>query len=259
MSRIHYTEYNTLHTKDFVFHQPGGHDCWLLLLLHTPAVFFLSGTPVSVPANSAVLFAPGTPIHYQACQDSYSDDWLRFESSDPLVASFPLKGIPFLMNDPQYCCNLLQLLTWEHSFPSAESAQSIDALIHLLFVKLTESTAEHSDFAGSSPLFGNLLQLRREVYNNPQLSWNVPAMADQLHISTGYLQSLYKTMFSVSCMEDVIASRIRLAKDQLLHTEKTICEIADFCGYHNTEHFCRQFRKMTGTAPGLFRQSMHQT
>ena len=81
-------------------------------------------------------------------------------------------------------------------------------------------------------------------------------MAEQLHISPGHLQLLYKQQFGISCMDDVIDFRLRKAKDLLAYTEQSIAEIAEQCGYKNIEHFCRQFRKNTDTTPGRFRKDL---
>lgn len=54
-------------------------------------------------------------------------------------------------------------------------------------------------------------------------------------------------------MDDVINSRIRLAKEYLMHCTHTVTEIATLCGYNNVEHFCRQFKQVTGYTPSKFR------
>lgn len=79
-------------------------------------------------------------------------------------------------------------------------------------------------------------------------------MAKLLHLSDGYLQDLYKRAFGVSCLEDVIACRINMARDLLLHSDMSVREIAEFCGYNNIEHFSRQFRRTVGTSPLGFRR-----
>ena len=56
-------------------------------------------------------------------------------------------------------------------------------------------------------------------------------------------------------MDDCIRARIRLASDQLLYSEKTVAETAEFCGYRNVEHFCRQFKQYTGLSPREFRRA----
>lgn len=74
-------------------------------------------------------------------------------------------------------------------------------------------------------------------------------MAGVLEISSGYLQNIYKKTFGLSCMEDVINSRIRMAKEYLIHSTESIADIAARCGYPNVEHFCRQFKQVTGYTP----------
>ncbi len=100
--------------------------------------------------------------------------------------------------------------------------------------------------------FHALTELRRAIYSDPQHKWRVKDMADRLHLSEGYLQAIYRKTFGVSCMEDVIASRIRAAESLLQYTNKTSLQIAEFCGYGNAEHFCRQFKKLVGKTPGNF-------
>lgn len=254
MNHIRYVEYDAAHRQDFVFDLPKGHDCWLLLLLRTPALF---GTPDRLqeyPAGSAVLFAPYTPIYYRACGAQYINDWCRFDSDEPPVVSFPLFGIPFSLPDAEYCHNLFQLLTWKNSFPGRENERIIDQLLSLLFFELREAVGK-SALAGSPSRFQDLLSLRKAIYNSPQLSWSVARMAEMLHLSEGYLQTVYRQAFGFSCMDDCIRARIRLASDQLLYSEKTVAETAEFCGYRNVEHFCRQFKQYTGLSPREFRRA----
>ena len=71
MNHIRYVEYNAVHDGSFVFDVPEGHDCWLLVLTHTPAFFRVDGSLQEYPAKSAVLFPPFSPIYYCACGDRY--------------------------------------------------------------------------------------------------------------------------------------------------------------------------------------------
>lgn len=347
MNHIRYVEYSASHTQEFLFDQPKGHDCWLLLLTRTPALFWVDGGLNEYPAHCAVLFPPGSKIYYRACRDRYENDWLRFDSDEVFVSSLPLRGVPFPVTDPQYCHSLFQLLTWEHSFPGPDADRNIDRLLHILFSKLREAAVQalmqglpgeegisartpdepadresagrtpggpadgessrqtpdgpadgesagrmpggpvdeesyrrtpdgsaDGESAGRTPgmtasakscvrMTGwpaegssrshDLFSLRKEIYNSPQLPWSISSMAGRLHLSEGYLQSIYKQAFGISCMDDVIAGRIRLACDQLLYTDRSVAQVAEACGYNHVEHFCRQFKKLTGKTPGAYR------
>lgn len=275
MNRIYFAGYDAVHPKDFVYDVPEGFPCFLLVVTTTPALFYTEQEVREYPAHTAILYPPGTPVWYAAHGDTYGNHWIRFASDESFVTEFLPKATAFPVSDPEYCRNLFQLLTWEasrltgspqhlHSTvapapddgtpPGAASPQNdliISQLLRVLFEKL------HSD-TQNVPETGHdreLLSLRRQIAANPQLAWSVPDMAQQLHISPGYLQFLYKQRFHASCMEDVIRFRLSRARDLLLYTNESIAAIAEQCGYGNTEHFCRQFRKYNSLAPGQFRKN----
>ena len=58
MINIHYVGYDASHPDSFVFDIPDGHDCWLLLLTQTPALFWVNNEIKEYPAYSAVLYRP---------------------------------------------------------------------------------------------------------------------------------------------------------------------------------------------------------
>lgn len=224
MNHIRYVEYNARHDGSFVFDVPDGHDCWLLLITHTPAFFRVDGSLREYPAKSAVLFTPRSPIYYCASGSRYENDWMRFDSDEDFVSSLPVQGVPFPLPDAEYCHNLIQLLTWKNSFPGRNNERVVEQLLQLLFSELQEASQSSADSFSQSPHYHDLMNLRKAVYNSPQLPWNVSGMAQQLHLSEGYLQVIYKNTFGISCMEDCIKARIRLAEDQLQYTTKTRSE-----------------------------------
>lgn len=254
MIHIRYAEYNTRHDAGFLYDIPQGQDFWLLLLTHTPAVFRTGEGLLEYPAKSTVLFKPGVPVYYRACADAYENDWIRFDTDDALVSAFPIQNIPFLLPDPEYCHRLFQLIAWKHSFPGQDNQRIIDQLMQLLFSELQEAALKCIRPGSLPPHYHDLLHLRKSIYNGPHLPWTVSRMAAQLHLSESYLQLVYRKTFGLSCMDDCIRARIRLAQDQLLYTDQPVAEVAELCGYQNVEHFCRQFKRHTGQSPRAYRR-----
>ena len=280
MNQIYFVGYDGQHKSNFKYDIPEGYNCYLLILTQTPALFLDGDRAREYPAHTAILYPPNCRIWYAASGDSYENCWLRFASDESFVTNFPQQSVPFSVSDPQYCRNLFQLLTWEAShLPSSlrhykntgistqnreghsahdasedsRSDLTVSQLLRILFDKLHDDVLHHE--AGCHD--HALLALRRQIHSNPQLPWSVDGMAAQLHISTGYLQLLYKQKFNAPCMEDVIRFRICKAKDLLSYTNLSAAEIAGLCGYNNAEHFCRHFRKYTSLTPGEFRLKRH--
>jgi AraC-type DNA-binding domain-containing proteins len=255
MIHIEYVEYDASHSADFVFDIPEGHDCWLLLLTQTPAVFLVDNDYREYPPHCAILYRPKQKIYYRACAERYANDWIRFYTDEAYVTTTPiLCGVPFVIHDPSYCHKLYQLLVTEHILNNNFKDITIDNLLRILFNKLLESY----NYKAVSPLIKNLNELKMEIYRSPDQGWTVSKMAERLNISIGYLEDIYKNTFGVTCMDDVINSRINLAKKYLLYDHYTIAEIVTLCGYRNIEHFFRQFKKITGVTPNRFRKSPYQ-
>lgn len=248
MEKIHMIGYDAVHPSDFIYDVPAFHDRYLLILTNTPARFWLEDGAQVFPPHQAALFPPGARFRYGACDGPYGNDWIIFSSDETYVTQFPLTCAPFPVLDPEYCHSLFQLLTWEHTQGGYETV--ISQLMSVLFTKL-EADIRQADSGDYAPA---LLGLRKNIMIHPQQDWSVSKMAEQLHISAGYLQLLYKRRFGVSCMDDVIRGRLRLAKDYLRHTRMNISEIAAMCGYNSAEHFSRQFHKLCGEAPGSYRR-----
>lgn len=250
MTEIDFIGYSAVHPKEFFHDVPGGYPCYLLLLISSPAELLVDNELQTVAANTAILYTPGSRVYYRANGEEYRNDWIRFSSNESFVEQFPLKNVPFSVRDAEYCHNLFKLLTWESSFTSANNEANISHLLWVLFSKLHETITDELSNAHTQAL----IHLHKKICNQPQAPWNIAQMAEEMHLSTSRLQTLYKQMFGISCMDDVINRRLHRAKDQLKVTTKSIREIAESCGYNNVEHFCRQFRQYNGCTPGQFRK-----
>lgn len=246
MLKVMYVEFDAMHKGNFVFDMPDGQNSWLLLLTHTPALFLVDDVLVQAQPNSVVLYKPGQRIYYRACDKQYSNDWIRFVTDEEYVTETSIPGgVPFTVSNNSFLHKLYQLITAEHERDAEMNEAIIDKLLQLMFLKLSESF----DHKPATQFYKNLNDLRTQIYKRPSDDWTVKLMADRLNISVGHLEKLYRSSFDVTCMEDVIQSRIGLAKKHLEHGDFSIAEIVSMCGYHSVEHFYRQFKRTTGLTP----------
>lgn len=253
MINISYCGHSYTHENGILFDTSkgdAGFDCYLLLFINTAADFWIAGEMKPFPAKSVVLFSPGHRKYYRSLTGEYTNDWIRFDSDEEFISSLAQQNVPFLPPDPEYIHNLIQLICWEDSIKNPDSEYNLKHLFGILFRKLSSALA--SDL--SIPHYQELFALRKRIKATPSYDWTVTVMAEELHISPTYLQTLYKKAFNISCMGDVIGARIELAQDRLSYSPKNISEVAVRCGYQNVEHFCRQFKTLTGMTPNEFRK-----
>lgn len=84
------------------------------------------------------------------------------------------------------------------------------------------------------------------------------ALADYARVSPIYLSGLIKKETHLSLSDNVNKIRIAQSKNLLIHTDRTLNEIAHTVGYNYQNHFSRIFKKFTGITPLEFRKKYGQ-
>lgn len=256
MIRIEFAQNNTAHPVGFEYKMDERHTWWLLIQAHIQTYYVIDGKRIVMPAHSAILYPPHCVIEYGAAEKKpYSDDWIRFYTDEPFIChgDIPFET-PFSTTEYLFISDLIRLLAAENFFNNQHKNFTIQSLFQVLFSKLHESISSNSDDFREL----ELLQLHMNIKNNPSSPWSVPEMAKQLHICPRHLQKIYRKRFGISCMDDVIQNRLLLAKDKLERTGNPIYQVAEQCGYLNTEHFSRQFKKHFGISPQAYRKTARQ-
>lgn len=246
---------DTKHDHTFFVDRPQGHPLYLLILVKTPAKFFVNSKWVETSAGIAVIFKAGQrhlygPLESHLDFPAYVDDWMHIVPPISVLSNhFPF-GTPILLHNPNDYYSLFHLIYTEFYGASFHKNRILDHLTTALLNKI-EDESKTKEYP---PIYYQIASLRENIYRNPQFHWNITDMAASIHISEGYLQSIYKHFFNTTCIADVINSRIQTASELLISTNKSIEEIAETCGYQNTEHFIRQFKKSIGITPAKYRK-----
>ncbi len=106
-----------------------------------------------------------------------------------------------------------------------------------------------------NPYYSVYSGVRELIYSTPSIDHNSAEICRSLTHSEGYFRSVYKELFGISFHQDLIRSRISLAKYLILTSSMSIEMIAESCGYVDTKHFYHQFRKLTGVSPRKYKLS----
>lgn len=150
---------------------------------------------------------------------------------------------------------IIHILTYEYYSASYFHTEIEERYTEILFMKLSRILKDKS-YLSDNALSGHnnkLVYIRNQIYIAPESIPDVDKLAAEAGMSRSGFQHLYKKLFGVSVMTDVINGRIENAKRLLSSTNLTVREIATKCGYRNEYNFMRQFKSKCGQTPTEYR------
>lgn len=92
------------------------------------------------------------------------------------------------------------------------------------------------------------------IQSNYTKRMTITDVANYIGISRSYLYRLFKRKYEMSPQEFLQDKRLKTAKKLLLHTKKTINEVAYEIGYDNQLLFSKNFKKEFGMSPSKYRE-----
>jgi len=256
--KINRTGYHFIHDGNLIIDRPNGSGDYLLLLLKTPALFYINNEKLYAPENSFILFNKDTPQFYKANGVEFINDWIHFDFSEEEIKEIKKLDIPFnkvvQISKPSDISDLMRALTFSFYSKSPFKAQTIELYTKLIFIKLSEKLHFQTE-AAYGPFYEAISFLRATIYNEPYNNWTIDTMCRTVNLSRSYFQHMYKKIIGTNAIDDVIQSRIEYAKHLLTSTNSTVLSISEKCGYSCEAHFMRQFKKITGKTPKEYRKS----
>ena len=87
------------------------------------------------------------------------------------------------------------------------------------------------------------------------LKQSIPDIAKHSNYSYQHLSILFKKYLGKTLVEYIKDLKLTIAKDSLLHTTKTVTEIALDLNYESTSSLNHNFKKATGLTPLEFRKN----
>ena len=254
--------YNYVHDKTFIMDRPNGVGCRLMILVKEPSIFEINGVKHEVQKNSFVTFSPETPCKYYAAEKFYTDDWMYFEADKADLDNFERYDIKentvYYLGNIEELSQIMHILAYEH-YSADDFHEEIEAkYLDIFFIKLARMIKQRSTVSSEAFIEKNyrFTQLRTRIYTMPETVPDVEGMAAEVGMSRSGFQHLYKKMFGVSVMYDVITGRLDRAKRLLSSTNLTIKEIAERCGYESEFNFMRQFKSRYGQTPTEYRKCL---
>ena len=94
----------------------------------------------------------------------------------------------------------------------------------------------------------------KDIIGSHTVSREVLFYANELGVSSGYLNEVCNVVSSHSAKEIIDSAVISRLKYELFYTTKSIQEITDGYNFPSQSYFCRYFKRLTGVTPSGFRR-----
>ncbi len=249
--------YKFTHGTNFCINRPKGSGDYAILFLRTGAFFTIDGRETEAVPQSFIMYKKGTPQFFRANGDVFINDWLHFDLTPSEEIEIERMGVPFdtpvALGDITFFSKTIKSMYQEKYSIGAYKNKTLELYFKLIMIKLSERINSYGTQA-ESPYYERLAALRADIYNKPDKERSVDSMAQSLSLSSSYFQHLYKRLFDVSVVSDIINARVERAQYLLSSTDYNISRIAVECGYKNDVHFMRQFKKEVGVTPSKYRK-----
>lgn len=231
-----------------------GHRDYTFLHFITPIQMEIEGETQSLPAHAVMMYAPGTPQFFHS-DARVLHDWMHLRGD---VAALLVKnGIEtdrlYFPSTTDFITAILRELEAEFFSETADSDRLTALKLEELFLKLSRAISSVAPSLDKETK-EKLRALRGKILSTPEHRWTVTEMADGVHLSASRFQVVYKGLFGISPMRDLIGARVERAKSLLLSSDAPVGEVARAVGYDNVSHFIRQFKDAVGVSPRAYRK-----
>lgn len=249
----------------YQFGNPGGMDMkrmegsgdYLFIYFRCSAEVLVEGIYKKIPKNTFLLYKKGEPQIYRKTDGDFINDWVHFDFDDyndyfeKLEIPF---NVPVILPESKVITDMIGDLFIEFFNVGDQHEYIMDKKASVLFHKFSDlyKMSIHGNTA-MNKYMKPLLEIRKKIHNFEYIPDGADEVAEELNISTSYLQHMYKEFFGMSLNQDIIKGRVEHASRLLHGTDASVSEIGRICGYENLEHFSRQFKKCKGCSPKQFR------
>ncbi len=245
---------------DFKINLENGRRDYLFVMFKSAAMLWSDGEYISVDNGEGVFFDKNQKQSYYGAADvEFIHDFLLFDAENEyekaLLSSIQW-GKPFNIRSSEAISNAISLIKQEFIDVNEYKRESLSLLGQLFIYRVKNELCLNDINHKEINHYRAMQKLRSEIYHSPEAEWTIEHMCAGMYLSKYYFQRLYKDFFGTSVIQDVICARLEKAKNMLINSELSISLVGEKCGYKNTEHFIRQFKRVCGDSPRRFREKM---
>lgn len=244
-----------IHEMGYTVDRPHGLDEYVLLRFYSPMLVRTATGLVNGEPDDCLLYAPRFPQWFSGRDVGHADDHMHVDGPgvSELVSRFrlPVNRL-FRPRQVDFIPPTITAISRELHRREPFWQHSVRTLVETLMLRLGRATGEQEQ-AGLTPAdlvhAEALRTIRMQVHERLEERWTVASMARLANLSVSRFGVLYRTLFGVSPVEDLIDARLARARALLANAALSVGEAAAAAGFTNVCYFSRLFRRRVGSTP----------
>lgn len=155
--------------------------------------------------------------------------------------------------------NYVGIIKKELENKNSEYQLQIKSLLNLLLINLLRNfNYSDEDNSVNTMQFQNIQHILNFIDEHFTEKLSLDVLAEKAGMSPNYFSSFFKKISGITLWDYISNKRINMAV-QLLRdgSGKNILEIATLCGFNNTTHFNKMFRRITGMTPTEYKKNTY--
>ena len=168
------------------------------------------------------------------------------------------KVLRFTEENQRIIRRIFEDMLWEYEKDTPYKELILQGMLIRLFTNIMENrlSSENKYFKG--PLTKPIINAIYRIEKDYALGLSLEEVASEAGFSAAHFSRVFHDQLGMSFSDYLSAVRIRHVQEQLVHTNKSIMEIAVSCGYCHGDYLATQFKRKVGMTPTQFRKHFSQ-
>jgi AraC family transcriptional regulator of arabinose operon len=236
--------------------RPSGTDDYLFMYFSTPAEIYADGKLQTYPANTFILWSPGSRHTFGNNAQAWNHHWLHCNGT-VLQSILSTCRIPY--NQPIFCLyphhhiRALNAL-YEEICANEQPDWVIIGAILTIWIRELERQMDKSD-ESAARLPGRLLTVKRYIESNFEQTIPLEKMAAMANLSVSQFSAQFNLHVGLSPISYLKQVRLQRAMHLLQDRNLNVEQIAAQIGINDPFYFSRQFKNQFGYSPTHYRNN----
>lgn len=156
--------------------------------------------------------------------------------------------------------NYVEQIKFELSEKKSEYQLQVKSLLNMLLIKLIrEFDYTDESNAVNSMQFKNIQHILTFIDEHFTEKLSLSELAELAGMSQNYFSTFFKKISGITLWDYINSKRINMAVQLIRSSDsgKNMLEIATLCGFNNTTHFNKMFKRITGMTPTEYKKNTY--